>query len=750
MANAKTYDERDRQGKALRAWERQQQQWVQTEKNLAAKLGKKPDETLPATIHNFRRRQEELGMIDASVPAEIKNGISAWEMNLRSGSGGVRYVQVGSSYPYPLYCPIRDSEAVKPDNHILMRVIPEFLPERDKPVSEGEYFKTKQNEFKKHVKRKFAHFVADPEPLLVVGVPPPKTKNPIKDDNTVEPVIFVLPKEKRESNAGNQSKGPAIMTSTPTTTAMDAVDARQIPSRPLSAVSSKSQEPIPTAQDGPMLMFSAAHLSFVTQPNVAAHATLKVSNIGSTAVFYSWSVCTTESILDDRKKSTDDAGPKDGLNGSNDPQEGVQGLFRLSAPNDGVFLPDDDTCFTFMFRSAVPGAFVQQYELLTVPAGKERIIVQLRGVVLRNDSDALGVSALSHAMSSRSMKMDSHNLFTEILNRPVENCIDEAHIRMLLAERNQQKEVIVNKEVELQEKRESLWVHHNTVLKIPFNEAVYEKIFQLHHHFQQLMAEVQPPAPASQSQVQGSRVPSGVPEGGSRASSPALDARPNTSPIQGPTSEARTGPQEWSGSLRSFLEDLTAVKDVQIRTSFLTALSTLRRCAEVSTNKAEPLSTLVLRASSQQAWSEAIDDIALCSSTARDLAEGRGTLKGSNRDAKDPKGKSAAAKKVAASGNAKDKDKNATQQQEKNVDDNAEVKAEYDDLFFNLSRRVVGDLVQNMLTLQENATNTIETLCDRETGVLLSWRMDDIKKKYAENEVDLDPVMETAQKGKKK
>ena len=748
-AKAQTYDERDRQGKALEAWHRQQAQWAATEKALAKKVGKDPDHTLPGTVHHFRLRQEELGMIDASVPAEIKNGISAWEMNLRSSSGGVRYVQIGSSYPYPLYCPIRDVEAVKPDNHILMRVIPDHVPPRDKPVSEGEYFKAKQGEFKKHVKKKFAHFVSNPEPLHVIGKPPPLTKTRVKDDGTIEPVVFYPYESKSGTATPRQPTPPPHGVETPIS--MLPVDRPQ--SRPLSAVSGgqKSVQDMPVGQqEGPMLMFSTAHLSFTTQPNVAANATLKVSNIGSTAVFYSWSPCEMDSIFDDKKAKG--ASAEDGNQGSSEPA--VKSTFRLSAPNDGVFLPDDECCFTFMFRSTTPGAFMQQYELLTVPAGKERIIVQLRGVVLSADSDALGTSKLSAAMNARAMKEDLHNLFTEILTTPSGNKLDEAHYRMLVEERQQEAKDKVNEEVVLQETRQKVWTENNVSLGLPFNEHVYEKIHQLHRQYHLLQSKMPSPPqeaqptrvsptpdlkrPGSAAQRSDAQTPGGTLGQGASLQDLLNKASPASSDAAGVALPA------WNGSVRSFLEDLTSAKDIQARTSFINALTTLTDAAAFSEDPKEPLKDLLRKASAKRAWDEAIEGIHNCSATARDMAEGRGTLKNAGGKDKNEKGKGA--KKPAAPAKG---DKGAAPT-ERSIEDNAEAKAEYDALFQNLSRRIVGDTVQNILTLQENAAHTIETMCDREASVMLAWRMPEILKRAAEPEVDLDPVLEANPKGKKK
>lgn len=660
-------DERDRQGKSLRRWEQQKAEWDRVERSLATRVGK-PDSTrtLQGSTHHFRMRQEELGMIDASVPAEVKNGVSAWEMNLRSSSGGVRYVQVGSSYPYPLYCPIRDAESVKPDNHILMRVLPPTKPaERNKPVSDGEYFQTRQQEFKKHIRRRFSHYASD-NFFGIEGAPPPVTDAPIAESADVAPVTFH--QAAANDAAARTSATPPLQ--------------EKAASRPLSAVMSDKPTPSVPAPQGPMLVLSTAHLHFTAAPSETVQATLRVENTGTTAVFYSWAPCEADATLptvgqpNDAKASPGNATSQ-------------HGMFRLSDVPNGVLLPDDVKFFTVSFRSAVPGVFVQQSEFLTVPAGRERIIVHMRGVVIGTDDDPVVAGQLGTAIDAQAPVADANAMLSELIHAERDNVFHEATVRLELQEQ-QQAAAAKDAAVEAERARRcEAWTVANAPLGLRYNADVYTQTATLHDHMNDIV-------------------------GGSL--------------------------QPWSGGVREFLEDVTCVADVKARALIQSALNHLIAAAatvEEADDANVPLRTLLWRSASRQAFGDAMDRVATAAQTARDVAEGKSTVKAGSSKADKGAAKPGAKKAPAAKG-----DKTAEQ-----TTDVGATTPESEKVFFLAVRRCVVDAVDGMVDRMERSTNALDAACAFPLGVALHT----VPLCDASADKEMEPIADAvAAKGRKK
>lgn len=73
-----------REQRALDRWDKIRGEWDRVEKHLAMKFGKDSSTLIMRRSGaEFRAKQEEIDMIDAAMPAHLKNGSKSWEMSLR-------------------------------------------------------------------------------------------------------------------------------------------------------------------------------------------------------------------------------------------------------------------------------------------------------------------------------------------------------------------------------------------------------------------------------------------------------------------------------------------------------------------------------------------------------------------------------------------------------------------------------------------------------------------------------------------
>jgi hypothetical protein len=650
------YDDRNRQDKALLQWERQKAAWTKMQQNLAAKIGKEQSVVLPGMTHHHRMRQEESSVIDSSVPPEVKNGVNSWEMTLRSGNGGVRFVQIGKAFPYPLYCPIRDADFVKPDSNTLMRVIPDHVPPRHKPVAECQYFHDRNDEYRRQIKKRFAHFIPDQEPMLVVGTKPPVTAQRIDECGDVEPVSFFEP-------LINPSPARAVT-----------VYAEEPRSRPLSAVQKSSENAVPSPQSGPMLCFSASHLSVTSTPGETAQATLTVDNIGTTAVYYNWT-----SVVTDNQETSD--------------------FFRLSDPMNGVMLPEEQKFFTFSLRAPAAGVYSRQYELLTVPAGKERIIVNLRGVVLSADENDVATVSLERAIAVKASRDDCRKTLECILWESSENNAftqsDALNEQRTRAQRAADK---LHEQDLLMQRQAAVWNHRNQALGGAYNCSIYAKIEDLFQRYQTFQSAINP-------------------------------------------QDQETASVPWNGSLKSFYEDISLIRDSIVRSNFTAALNELVRASQVVQSPTEDLRLLFLRLATRTVLCNAADEMQSYAAVARDLAEGRQIRAKTDASKTDAKGGKAPPAKAAKGKTVVAEVKSETIEAAKPPD--------FDAFFVAGSRLILSSAAQNMFALLDESQRAVDRVHAADVKVTQATRWESLVALQATAEADVDLAAEVT-KGKKK
>jgi hypothetical protein len=612
--------------RALQRWERQQATWRRIEERISHRSGKGASETLMATTHHHRQNVEDAGMIETAVPAAVRNGTSSWEMGLRSGSNGVQYVRVGSTFPYPLYAPVRAPDLVSPDHPSLMHVL---FPEdsaagstrRKAPISTAGYYQQRHEEFKPLITRKFAH-AGTSEFFGVEGHAAPTTAVRSADEDrgqTIDP-WQVVP-------APQVHKAPVAAASA----------AAMLP-RPLSSAAQRGLIPPPSSgtpsvvnatdsPGGPVIVLSAAHISLTAGPGATKQGTVSLDNSGSTAVFYEWRAVAPPVL------ATNAAMPPLSANA-------CLGCFALSDVPSGVVLPGEAKVFCFAFRAVAPGIYTQQYELLTVPASRDHIVISLRGVVLADGVDAVHCAAVDERLDRRAREADAAEMLRgSLLLKAVGNALDAAEVEMAVAARTAEIEheaaAPARQRVAWREK----WERANRPSagaqpKLPFCASAYEALAQIRGRCVDYELEVErsrpprdpaadaPPLPMTPNKAKRESLSTSA---GPRVATPTTAAAAEAQRL---IQSAQNAPlaAEWSGSLRGLQEDARTLRSGTVRSTIqagLRAICGALDCAAHQDDENTPLDALLWRAAGRQAFGAALDQFDRCGVVARALIENR-------------------------------------------------------------------------------------------------------------------------------
>ncbi|KAJ9472355.1 hypothetical protein DIPPA_22891 [Diplonema papillatum] len=443
------------QPNALRRWEAQVKQWEGLSAKLAARVAKPETALLHNTVHHWREKVEELDYLHASIPDAAKNSVSGWEMSLRDQGDGCRYVKFGSSFPYPLYCPVWNRDYLSADSATFMHVVTQntaTAPRRPRLGETSDYFKSRESQYRRHIVKKFPHrqHEEDGTLLCVIGEQPPVTSLPNEED-------IVAPVQHYEFVAAEESS----VDQQPVLSAGEGACSKRWDTGESAAPAAAEQGAgTPTSQprQGPLLHLASDRLCFQTAPNQLAHVPLKAANLGTTAIFYCWRQLPPDPI-------TSSAGVEA-------PRAPKCSTFILPESHSGVLLPGQEHSFPFSFRSSRPCMSTEAWELQTVPAGQQQILVNLRGVTTAQERDPLSVGFLASTFEQKATEDMAANVVLGLLNKgTAENVFDksdrEADVRNRKTDEQVHREA---KEKEEQNRRafdranEGLGFHHATVL----------------------------------------------------------------------------------------------------------------------------------------------------------------------------------------------------------------------------------------------------------------------------------------------
>eukprot|EP01063_Lacrimia_lanifica_P011729 TRINITY_DN18438_c0_g2_i1.p1 TRINITY_DN18438_c0_g2~~TRINITY_DN18438_c0_g2_i1.p1 ORF type:complete len:703 (+),score=268.67 TRINITY_DN18438_c0_g2_i1:50-2158(+) len=402
------------QKRCLEKWDAQQRDWEGLASRLAARANKSVDNVLYNTSHHWREKVEELDMLQASVPQAAKATESGWEMSLRdSGGDGVRFVKFGSDYPYALYCPIKNSDNQPPDSNVFMRVITQHSAsslQRNTMKENSAYFQSREKQYSKHVAKRYPHLQHNPdnELLCVIGQPPPYTTEKVEETVSAPIQQYKLVSDEKDSESQHTARSEAEVEAMRQSSAQS--------EREMEADAAVPGEVIPEPpgqHNGPLLLLATDRLHFSTEPNYLAHSPLRATNFGTTAIFYSWKQLPVDAITNSQGDAL--------------PFNEKPSTFTLSESHSGVLLPGEEHFFAFSFRSTKPCVTSERWELQTVPSGKDRIVVHLRGVTIARERDPLSVQILSNAFDQRIVESPkTKTQAEEVRNAEAEEPVSEA------------------------------------------------------------------------------------------------------------------------------------------------------------------------------------------------------------------------------------------------------------------------------------------------------------------------------------
>ena len=637
----------DAQGRALQKWEKQQAEWERSARHTTAAAGKSDGASLAASTYAFRERIEESGKLDAAVPPAARSHASnSWEMNLRNGASATRYEPVGSSYPYPLYCPIRSPDQISTEHPNLMHVI--YPPEvtqnvaraaqsaRGKPLAESQFFKARQAEFASQISKRFAHF-AEREYFDVRGEPAPRTAERIDEDPGVAPVVFipVAPKDGGSSDlsqqgthamtirnliAQQQLTAPASPSaagggggggggSSSNAAAQQASAAAAVVASAkfvAGSMTTSAGAPLSQATIGPQLVLSTNNLSFTTSvPGEIKQAVVTLENTGSTAIYYNWSALPAASAIlvapasalvsssaaDDGGTASSsatlppatvaNAAPPVSAASAVAPSAQLQAPFTLANPVTGSILPDAVKMFCFSFRAPAPGIFTQHMELVTVPCGRERIVVTLRGVGLGADTDPVLSAAVDQATAAMAKTTAAAMIVrADILHNVVDNVFAVSDAAVAVRRREAEIQAVVDAPTRVRGERKAQWARANAAVALPFCEAAYAALETIRGRCSEFRSEFEAvlapskrkPAAAVPAESTRKLKESAATPRARRGDDEDLEPPPDRA-----VQLAGAMPEPWSGSLRALYEDVGTLRTQAVRVAAADAVAAIHR-----------------------------------------------------------------------------------------------------------------------------------------------------------------------------
>eukprot|EP00668_Euglena_longa_P002778 GGOE01003247.1.p1 GENE.GGOE01003247.1~~GGOE01003247.1.p1 ORF type:complete len:724 (+),score=248.88 GGOE01003247.1:74-2173(+) len=443
------------QEKALAAWGHQQASWDALNRRLAQKLGRAPQDTLTNTVWKYREKTEKVAALAGSAIRPEGLRPEEWQANLREGTEpAIRYKRVGGPHR-PLYLPIREKKTEADTEKIIPPADEGW--ENDHSLSsltESQYFQQKQRDLRKSLIRRYPHqAITDRQPLVVEGQAPPLTTEPPAAEEPPDAGFeMVMPLEVAHPRSATVIEGSRC--STAATLSMGGSDV--------------SEAPV-----GPQVQLGATHLVFEAEPNRLVQSSLRVANVGSTAIFYTWKRLMPENIVPDHHLRPH--------------------RFDLSDVMTGVLLPEEDRYFTFSCRHSAPGCYDELWEMETVPKVPASLTLRLRAVVVSRDEDPLHRQQLEAAVATKATTAGLHGFFTQILNRPEDNAFVESEFRQTLrAEDRRAAEAAQTAAAEEAERRER-WELRNAGTPFRYSRSLFQQLEALHRNVQQYVATVGPP-----------------------------------------------------------------------------------------------------------------------------------------------------------------------------------------------------------------------------------------------------------------
>lgn len=385
---------------ALLNWERQQKDWKEIENRISKKIKQNKSSLIMNRSQNdYRKKIEEIDIIESSIPSFVRCTPKTWELNLRNDSEETNetvMVKLKNDFPYPLYCPVKLHPSKK-KLETIRKTIKTSNPKRRK--SETITSKKKLRKLKKrpktrekqilgirnlesnYVKKKYKKYIDknmeyDPvdemNDLIVIGKRKEITEIDVDD---LETHFFTNAEEKELYISQMMLKSQIIKQQGELRAVQSLSDKMEEESYTEESIESDEISEDITREnyllEVPKIQLSVKNLSFQSTKNQLVKRKLVVKNVSLVALFYDWKRLAPEEseVLQFLTKKGN-------------------GLFQVSRDvqidqkesNAKVILPGEEITFTFLFQSGKEGVFIDEYEFSTVPKTVEQNIISLRGV----------------------------------------------------------------------------------------------------------------------------------------------------------------------------------------------------------------------------------------------------------------------------------------------------------------------------------------------------------------------------------
>ena len=421
---------------ALETYKRRVEEWNRISENISRKIGVGIDELLINKIEEYRDKIEEFDLMDMSIPPHIRHGINAWELSLRGGlkgAGGIRYVQLGSSFPYPLYCPVYEV-----NNKQF-----EMIRKPNAKITHSRGFKEllstvrtySRKNYKKYLTKILPYDPKDEIKSMIVTSSNSQQKR-LSDEKSVDdersnmPVTKLFQDEEKRSLASTSKDDNRMLD-----------------------ITNNFGDTQPQLQ-GPNITLNMRQIIFRCATSCKCKDEIIVNNTGCVALFYQ---LTKQQLLKDKvllaKKE----------------QDGNR--FQLSTPLKGTILPGDELVLPFTFSSDKEGIFTDNWTLSTVPSVKEfeTINIRLRATVINENESDIGMQHLQ--------EFQDRNNASFVADELVNTIIDKVDSLAVVEEEKKEEEVQAVNPL-----TEELFYQQNKGLKLYYHENIMQSLLQLAHN----------------------------------------------------------------------------------------------------------------------------------------------------------------------------------------------------------------------------------------------------------------------------
>lgn len=361
------------QERSLKKYEKYTTTWSDYKEKVSLKVGRLENDLVFERGPEFRRKKEELEMLDLAIPLHERHGADQWTMSLRNN--WTRYVPVGNIFS-GLFCPVEDKPTIeyleqitKPVDHKTLPAITEaterVLQSRGKHTLQGsislakrgrswldsKYLQRRRIQYSKNIVKVKEHSVGS-DTISVLGESiERRIEMQAQRDITIRDIEEKLSETNPEVYAllsRNRDVREKFST---------------VEREKLLMEAERAKEEEASVKEGPHVECSSHFLKFKNLTSKSSHQTITLSNDGTTAVRYTWRRMPRTSIFDGSDQDVVDTS---------------KNVFMLSNQS-GILLPGEPQVFDFCFKPSASGQFKSEWMLETEP----KLVVPLPPVVLK-------------------------------------------------------------------------------------------------------------------------------------------------------------------------------------------------------------------------------------------------------------------------------------------------------------------------------------------------------------------------------